>query len=134
MYCIDYHANDCWPAKGVSNNLLNHAKCNSQCMDLCIAQLPYHVTRTTPNNPPEIPWKNHMYLDQLVDGGVSRSVQTCICTCVVMCGHVTECPFLRSVQTGGVRVVSSVLARQSLVECINWGHRVVLYLLQLSSP
>lgn len=74
-----------------------------------------------------------MYLDQLVDGGVSRSVQTCICTCVVMCRHATECPFLRAVQTGGVRVVSSVLARQSLVECINWGHQVVLYLLQLSS-
>lgn len=48
-----------------------------------------HVTLTTPNTPPEIPWKNHMYLDQLVDGGVRGIVQTCIRMRVVLCGHVS---------------------------------------------
>lgn len=91
-----------------------------------------HVTRTTPNTQQEIPWKNHMYLDQLVDGGVRRSVQTCICTCVVTCGHVTECPILRSVQTG-VYVSSPACLQESLLWSINWGHQVVLHLLQLSS-
>lgn len=129
---MNYHANDCWPAKGVSNYLLIHAKSNSRWMDLCIVQLMLPV-------PPPIPHqkfleKNHMHLDQLVNGGVRGIVQTCICMRVVLCGHVSYWMSLPTLcANGGVRVVFSVLARQSLVECINWGHQFVLYLFQLSS-